>query len=46
MFSERPEDVTYNSNIYEENGEFKHTRGYGTEVLKSIYEVFLKHLKG
>ena len=35
--------VIYNSSVYEENGEFKHTRCYGTEVDKYIYDVFLKH---
>ena len=37
--------MIYNSSVYEENGEFKHTRCYGTEVLKPIYDAFLKHLK-
>ncbi|MCJ8320368.1 MAG: PAS domain-containing protein [Colwellia sp.] len=35
--------VIYNSSVYEEDGEFKHTRCYGTEVEKVIYDVFLKH---
>lgn len=35
--------IIYNSSVYEENGEFKHTRCYGTEVDKVIYDVFLKH---
>jgi len=35
--------IIYNSSVYEKNGEFKHTRCYGTEVDKSIYEVFFKH---
>jgi len=35
--------IIYNSNVYEKNGEYKHTRCYGTEVLKPIYDVFLKH---
>ncbi|WP_057831385.1 PAS domain-containing protein [Colwellia sp. TT2012] len=35
--------IIYNSSVYEENGEFKHTRCYGTEVLKTIYDVFFKH---
>jgi len=35
--------VIYNSSVFEENGEFKHTRCYGTEVEKVIYDVFLKH---
>ena len=35
--------LIYNSSVYEENGEFKHTRCYGTEVDKHIYDVFLKH---
>ncbi|MBA6389841.1 PAS domain-containing protein [Colwellia sp. BRX10-3] len=35
--------LIYNSSVYEENGEFKHTRCYGTEVEKVIYDVFLKH---
>jgi len=37
--------IIYNSSVYEENGEFKHTRCYGTEVDKIIYDVFLKHFK-
>lgn len=36
--------IIYNSSVYEENGEFIHTRCYGTEVLKPIYDAFLKHL--
>jgi PAS domain S-box-containing protein len=35
--------IIYNSSVYEEGGEFKHTRCYGTEVEKVIYEVFFKH---
>ncbi|MGB2740987.1 MAG: PAS domain-containing protein [Cognaticolwellia sp.] len=35
--------IIYNSSIYEVNGVFQHTRCYGTEVDKSIYEVFFKH---
>jgi hypothetical protein len=37
--------IIYNSSVYEENGEFKHTRCYGTEVEKVIYDVFLKHFE-
>ena len=37
--------IIYNSSVYEENGEFKHTRCYGTEVEKNIYEVFVKHFE-
>jgi len=37
--------IIYNSSVYEEDGEFKHTRCYGTEVEKIIYDVFMKHLK-
>jgi len=36
--------IIYNSSVYEEDGEFKHTRCYGTEVEKVIYDVFFKHL--
>jgi hypothetical protein len=36
--------IIYNSSVYEVNGEFMHTRCYGTEVEKYIYDVFLKHL--
>ncbi len=36
--------IIYNSSVYEEDGEFKHTRCYGTEVDKNIYDVFVKHL--
>jgi PAS domain S-box-containing protein len=35
--------IIYNSSVYEEDGEFKHTRCYGTEVEKVIYDVFFKH---
>lgn len=35
--------IIYNSSVYEVDGEFKHTRCYGTEVDKAIYEVFVKH---
>jgi len=35
--------IIYNSSVYEEDGEFRHTRCYGTEVEKVIYDVFLKH---
>ena len=35
--------IIYNSSVYEVDGEFKHTRCYGTEVEKAIYDVFLKH---
>lgn len=35
--------IIYNSSVYEEDGEFKHTRCYGTEVEKVIYDVFVKH---
>ncbi len=36
--------IIYNSSVYDENGEFKHTRCYGTQVDKFIYDVFMKHL--
>ena len=35
--------IIYNSSVYEENNEFLHTRCYGTEVDKVIYDVFVKH---
>ena len=35
--------IVYNSNVFEEDGEFKHTRCYGTEVEQVIYDVFFKH---
>jgi len=35
--------IIYNSSVYEEDGEFKHTRCYGTEVEKVFYDVFIKH---
>lgn len=35
--------IIYNSSVYEENNEFMHTRCYGTEVDKIIYDVFVKH---
>ncbi len=34
--------IIYNSSVYEEDGEFKHTRCYGTDVEKEIYDVFVK----
>ena len=36
--------MIYNSSFYHENSEFQHTRCYGIEVLKPIYDAFLKHL--
>jgi PAS domain S-box-containing protein len=33
--------IIYNSSVYEENGEFQHTRCYGTEVEEMIYDVYL-----
>jgi len=35
--------IIYNSSVYEENGDFLHTRCYGTEVNEMIYDVFLNH---
>lgn len=35
--------IIYNSSVYEEDGQFKHTRCYGTEVEKFIYDVLFKH---
>ncbi len=35
--------LIYNSSVYEEEGVFKHTRCYATEVPKSIYDVFYSH---
>ncbi len=37
--------IIYNSSVYEHDGEFKHTRCYGTEVEKNIYDVFVKHFE-
>ena len=34
--------ILYNSNVYERNGEFIHTRCFGTEVSKEVYELMLK----
>jgi PAS domain S-box-containing protein len=34
--------IIYNSSVYEENGEFVHTRCYGTEVEKIIYDIYCK----
>lgn len=36
--------IIYNSSVFEQQGTFTHTRCYGTEVEKVIYDVFLKHL--
>lgn len=33
--------IIYNSSVYEENGEFLHTRCYGLEVDEIIFDVFL-----
>jgi len=35
--------IIYNSSVYEENGEFLHTRCYGLEVDEVIFDVFLDH---
>ncbi|MEW6993800.1 PAS domain-containing protein [Colwelliaceae bacterium MEBiC 14330] len=35
--------IIYNSSVYEEDGVFKHTRCYGNEVAKPIYDVFYSH---
>jgi len=35
--------IIYNSSVYEENGEFKHTRCYGIEVDEVLFDVFLNH---
>jgi len=35
--------IIYNSSVYEEGGDFLHTRCYGTEVDEVIYDVFLNH---
>jgi len=35
--------IIYNSSVYEKEGEFEHTRCYGTEVEEFIYDVFIKH---
>jgi PAS domain S-box-containing protein len=37
--------IIYNSSVYEKNGEFMHTRCYGTEVEKVIYDVIFKHFE-
>jgi PAS domain S-box-containing protein len=37
--------IIYNSSVFEEDGEFKHTRCYATEVEKVIYDVFMKYFK-
>ena len=37
--------IIYNSSVYEDDGKFQHTRCYGTEVEKVIYDVFRKHCK-
>lgn len=33
--------IIYNSSVFEENGEFKHTRCFGTEVEEMVYDVYL-----
>ncbi len=38
--------IIYNSSVYQKNGEFVHTRCYGTEVEKIIYDVYMvEHYK-
>ncbi|OUU92604.1 MAG: diguanylate cyclase [Planctomycetes bacterium TMED75] len=32
--------IIYNSSVFEENGEFVHTRCYGSEVPKPVYDAF------
>lgn len=34
--------IIYNSSVYSEHGEFIHTRCYGTEVEKEIYDAYYK----
>ena len=34
--------IIYNSSVYERDGKFIHTRCYGTEVEKLIYDVYLR----
>jgi len=34
--------IIYNSSVYEKDGTFVHTRCYGTEVEKLIYDAFLQ----
>jgi len=36
--------ILYNSNVYERDGEFIHTRCFGTEVTKEVYEIMLKRV--
>jgi len=35
--------IIYNSSVYQEGGECKHTRFFGTEVDEIVYDVYLKH---
>lgn len=37
--------IIYNSSVYEKDGEFVHTRCYGTEVEEVIYDVYLQQHK-
>ena len=34
--------ILYNSNVYQRNGEFIHTRCYGTEISKEVFDLMLK----
>ena len=34
--------IIYNSSVYEQGGEFVHTRCYGTEVAYAIYHVYME----
>lgn len=33
--------IVYNSSVFEENNEFIHTRCYGTEVEKVVYDIYM-----
>ena len=34
--------ILYNSNVYQKNGEFIHTRCYGTEITKEVFDFMIK----
>ena len=33
--------IVYNSSVFEENNEFIHTRCYGTEIEKVVYDIYM-----
>jgi PAS domain S-box-containing protein len=38
--------VLYNSNVFQKNGQFIHTRCYANEIEKIIYDIFVENTSG